>query len=246
MLRRHTGIRLCPFAIHAPERFPLSNRFPILFMFMPQNREIAQLLGSQHDAANLVSHVYYCLRNRLILKNRKKASEWSNRIVAMETTPQTPVFQPPTAVERSFNRVFGFLVGLGLGMKHNYLLQVRGRKSGKLYSTPIDLLEMDGKRFLVAPRGRTQWVRNAEAAGEVTLKKGSFRQSFRLRAIPDAEKPPLLKAYLDRFKTTVQRYFPIPAGSDVQAFESIAAKHPVFELSVAGRSRSEGRRPLTC
>ncbi len=144
-------------------------------------------------------------------------------------------------MERAFNRCFGFLVGLGLGMKHNYLLQVRGRKSGKLYSTPIDLLELDGKRFLVAPRGRTQWVRNGEAAGEVTLKKASFRRSFQLRAIPDAEKPPLLKAYLDRFKTTVQRYFPIPAGSDVQAFESIAANYPVFELIVAASSSAEGK-----
>lgn len=144
-------------------------------------------------------------------------------------------------MERAFNRCFGFLVGLGLGLKHNYLLQVRGRKSGKLYSTPIDLLEMDGKRFLVAPRGRTQWVRNAEVAGEVTLKRGSFRQSFRLRAIPDPEKPALLKAYLDRYKTTVQRYFPVPAGSDVQAFASIAANHPVFELSDPRTSSSEGR-----
>jgi deazaflavin-dependent oxidoreductase (nitroreductase family) len=110
---------------------------------------------------------------------------------------------------------------------------VRGRKSGKLYSNPVDLLEIDGKRFLVAPRGRTQWVRNAEAAEEVTLKKGGFRQSFRLRAIPDAEKPALLKAYLDSLKTTVQRYFPVPAGSDVQRFASLAANYPVFEL-IAG------------
>jgi len=143
-----------------------------------------------------------------------------------------PGFRPPTPVERAFNRLFGFLVGLGLGMKHNYLLQVRGRKSGKLYSTPIDLLEMDGKRYLVAPRGNTQWVRNAEAAGEVTLKKGGFRQSFRLRAISDAEKLPMLKAYLDSFKTTVQRYFSVPAGSDLQAFENIAGNYPVFELLV--------------
>ena len=148
----------------------------------------------------------------------------------MEITPNTTVFNPPTALERTFNRTFGLLVGLGFGLKHNYLLQVRGRKSGKLYSTPIDLLEMDGKRFLVAPRGRTQWVRNAEAAGEVTLKRGGFRQSFRLRAVQDAEKPVLLKAYLERFKTTVQRYFPVAAGSDVQAFASIGANYPVFEL----------------
>ncbi len=147
----------------------------------------------------------------------------------METKSGAP-FRQPTAIERVFNRCFGFLVGLGLGMKHNYLLQVRGRKSGKLYSNPIDLLEMNGHRFLVAPRGRTQWVRNAEAAGEVALKRGSWQQSFSLRAIPDADKPELLKAYLDSFKTAVQRYFPVRVGSDAQAFAEIAPNYPVFEL----------------
>src|ERR1700688_2648306 len=106
-------------------------------------------------------------------------------------------FRAPTAIERIFNRVFGFVVGLGWGFSYNYLLQVRGRKSGKIYSTPIDLLELGGKKFLVAPRGHTQWVRNAEAAGEVTLKKGSQRLKFRLRPVADAEKPELLKAYLE-------------------------------------------------
>ncbi len=133
-------------------------------------------------------------------------------------------------MERQFNRLFGFLVGLGFGLKHNYLLQVRGRKSGRIYSTPIDLLEVGGKRFLVAPRGRTQWVRNAEAAGEIALKKGRSRQSYGLRLVADAEKPALLKAYLDNFKTAVQRYFPVAAGSAVEQFTSIAARYPVFEL----------------
>ena len=110
----------------------------------------------------------------------------------MSDASSSPAFRQPTAIERLFNRVFGFLVG-GLGFKHNYLLQVRGRKSGKLYSTPIDLLEIDGRRYLVAPRGQTQWVRNAEAAGEIVLKKGSDLQSFGLRPIANADKPPLLK-----------------------------------------------------
>jgi deazaflavin-dependent oxidoreductase (nitroreductase family) len=145
-------------------------------------------------------------------------------------TSDLPTFRAPTAGERIFNRVFGFLVGIGLGFSHNYLLKVRGRKSGKIYSTPIDLLEMNGKKFLVAPRGRTQWVRNAEAAGEITLKKGSKRQSFRLQAIPDTDKPEILKAYLDAFKQEVQTYFTIPAGSPTQAFSEIAPNYPAFEL----------------
>src|SRR5579863_6992023 len=140
------------------------------------------------------------------------------------------VFREPTAVEKIFNRGFGFLVGIGLGFSYNYLLQVRGRKSGKIYSTPINLLERDGKRFLVAPRGRTQWVRNAEAAGEVTLKKGSRREQFRLSPVSDAEKPELLKAYLDNFKREVQRYFSVKAGSPVEAFVELAGAYPVFEL----------------
>ncbi|MGD0180140.1 MAG: nitroreductase/quinone reductase family protein [Terriglobales bacterium] len=141
-----------------------------------------------------------------------------------------PEFRAPTAVERAFNRAFGFLVGLGLGFSHNYLLQVRGRKSGKIYSTPIDLLELGGRRFLVAPRGRTQWVRNAEAAGEVTLKKGKTRLRFHLRTIPDADKPGILKAYLDSFKREVQRYFPVAAGSPPEAFVPLVQSYPAFEL----------------
>ena len=141
-----------------------------------------------------------------------------------------PSFREPTAVEKLFNRTFGFLVGLGLGPSHIYLLQVRGRKSGKLFSTPVDLLEQGGKRYLVAPRGRTQWVRNAEAAGGITLKKGSKVQEFHLRAIPEADKPQILKAYLDSFKREVQRYFPIPAGSPPEQFVAISESYPAFEL----------------
>jgi deazaflavin-dependent oxidoreductase (nitroreductase family) len=153
----------------------------------------------------------------------------------MNTDSNFRSFREPTRIEKVFNRAFGFLVGLGLGLKHNYLLEVRGRKSGRVYSTPINLLVVGGpggaaKLYLVAPRGRTQWVRNAEAAGEITLKKGRTRQNFRVRPIPDEEKPEFLKLYLERFAPTVQRYFPIPAGSPLEAFHDFARNYPVFEL----------------
>jgi deazaflavin-dependent oxidoreductase (nitroreductase family) len=141
-----------------------------------------------------------------------------------------PVFRAPSAGERFFNRVFGFLVGLGIGFPHNYLLQVRGRKSGRIYSTPVDLLKFEGKQFLVAPRGRTQWVRNAEAAGEITLKRGRTRLRYRLRTVPEGERPPILKAYLDQFRREVQRYFPVQAGSPAQAFQGVVQSYPAFEL----------------
>jgi deazaflavin-dependent oxidoreductase (nitroreductase family) len=139
-------------------------------------------------------------------------------------------FLKPTSFERVLNRVFGFLVGLGIGLRHNYLLQVRGRKSGKLYSTPVDVLDDGARLFLVCPRGRAQWVLNAEASGRVTLKHGTSIREFALRVVPDAERAPILKNYLDRFKLTVQRYFPVPAGSPPEAFSPYLAQYPVFEL----------------
>src|SRR5437870_8668090 len=136
----------------------------------------------------------------------------------------------PRAVWSGYSIVF-MLVGLGVGFSYNYLLEVRGRKSGRTYSTPIDLLELNGKRYLVAPRGRTQWVRNAEAAGEVMLKKGRTRQRFRLRALADSEKPEVLKAYLDTFRREVQQYFPVKAGAPAEAFRAVAERYPAFELT---------------
>lgn len=142
-------------------------------------------------------------------------------------------FRKPSIIEAFFNKVFGFLVGLGLGFSYNYLLQVRGRKTGRVYSTPIDLLEIDGRKYLVAPRGRAQWVRNAEAAGKVVLKRGRMRQTFLIHPLPDADKPRILKSYLERFHREVQRYFPVEAGSEEEAFVAIAPSYPAFELTAA-------------
>jgi deazaflavin-dependent oxidoreductase (nitroreductase family) len=137
---------------------------------------------------------------------------------------------PATVFERLFNKAFGVLIGLGLGLRHNYLLEVRGRKTGRLFSTPVDLLVIDGRRFLVAPRGQTAWVRNALASGTVALKKGRRRDGFRARPLSADEKPAVLKAYLDRFQLTVQRYFPVPAGSPAEAFRPLVDRYPAFEL----------------
>ncbi|HUK47862.1 MAG TPA: nitroreductase family deazaflavin-dependent oxidoreductase [Terriglobales bacterium] len=140
--------------------------------------------------------------------------------------------EAPSSGEKFFNRAFGFLAGLGLAPSFIYLLEVRGRKSGKLYSTAVNVLEINDKQFLVAPRGRTQWVRNAEAAGEITLKRGT-RRKFRLRPLADSEKPEVLKAYLTNYKSAVQRFFPIKPGARLEEFADIAAGYPVFEL-IAG------------
>jgi deazaflavin-dependent oxidoreductase (nitroreductase family) len=140
-------------------------------------------------------------------------------------------FRPPNLIDRIINRAFGLLLKLGLGLKHNYLLEIRGRKTGKIYSTPVNVLEYREKEYLVAPRGYTQWVRNVEAGSEAALVKAGRREGIKLKAVANEAKPEILKAYLDRFKPAVQRYFPIPAGSPAEAFTPLAEKYPVFELT---------------
>ena len=144
-------------------------------------------------------------------------------------------FQRPTFVERLLNRGIGALMRLGIGPAHMRVLAVRGRKSGKLYSLPVDLLSDGGRLYLVAPRGYTEWVRNAEVAREVTLRRGGRTERYRLRTLADAEKPPILKAYLDGFRREVQRYFPVPAGSPPEAFAPHAPRYPAFELRLDSR-----------
>lgn len=150
--------------------------------------------------------------------------------VGMNGSAQAPSFRKPNPLEALFNRALGFLVGLGVGPAYMQLLQVRGRKTGHLYSTPVNLLEVAGKPYLVAPRGRTQWVRNAETTGEILLKRRKQERKYRLRHVPDAEKPDILKLYLDSYRSQVQQYFSVSAGSPPAAFREIAARYPVFEL----------------
>ena len=115
-------------------------------------------------------------------------------------------FRAPTRFERLFNGLIGACLRLGFGPAHMWLLEVRGRKSGKLYSTPVDLLAVQDRLYLVAPRGRTQWVRNLEASGEVTLRRGTRAERYDARALPHVQKPEILKSYLDRFRREVQQW----------------------------------------
>ncbi len=149
----------------------------------------------------------------------------------MASEETKPHFLKPTAMDRIAGQVFGALLRVGIGFGHNFILEVRGRKTGKLFSTPVNLLLYGGKTYLCASRGETQWVRNARAAGRVTLVKGSRREEYTVRELPVAERAAPLKEFLDRFATSVQRYYPVKKGSPVSAFEECAKTMPVFELA---------------
>jgi deazaflavin-dependent oxidoreductase (nitroreductase family) len=139
-------------------------------------------------------------------------------------------FQKVSTLDRLFNRFMGRLLKLGVAPSYMRLLEVRGRKSGKLFTTPVNLLEFQGRLILVAARGETEWARNARAAGRITLRRGATSQSLRVREIADTDKPEIIKAFLDRFASQVQRFFDVKAGSPPDAFRAAASRTPVFEL----------------
>ena len=107
---------------------------------------------------------------------------------------------------------------------------MRGRKSGRTISLPVDPIECDGRRYLVCARGNANWVRNANAAGEIVLVQARHRRRYAVRELPPGLRSPVLKAYLDSYSREVQRFFPVPKGSPVEAFAELASRYPVFEL----------------
>ena len=136
----------------------------------------------------------------------------------------------PGAVERIFGRLLTFFVWIGLVRGHFYVLEVRGRKSGRTLTLPVDPIEFEGRRYLVCARGNSNWARNARIAGEVVLVRAMRRRRYAVRELPPGMRSPILKAYLDRFAGEVQRFFPVPKGSPVEAFNDLAPRYPVFEL----------------
>jgi len=136
----------------------------------------------------------------------------------------------PGTLDRIFGRALVFLIRIGLVRGHFYVLEVRGRTSGRTISLPVDPLDFDGQRYLVCARGNSNWVRNTRAAGEIALVRALRRRRYAARELPPDMRPPILKAYLDRFATEVQRFFPVPKGSAVEAFNDLAPRYPVFAL----------------
>jgi deazaflavin-dependent oxidoreductase (nitroreductase family) len=140
--------------------------------------------------------------------------------------------RPGWFTKNVFNRLLSALMDLGLSVWGSRVLEVRGRKSGEPRRTPVNLLSLDGRRYLVAPRGETQWVRNLRAAGEGRLLLGRRGEAFsavELTAV--AEKTPILRAYLKRWKAELGVFFDgVGPDSPERELNEAAAKHPVFRI----------------
>jgi deazaflavin-dependent oxidoreductase (nitroreductase family) len=145
--------------------------------------------------------------------------------------------QPGWFARNVFNRVVAAATRLGLSVWGSRVLRVRGRSSGQWRETPVNLLSYDGRRFLVAPRGVTQWVKNLRIAGGGELVLGRRAEPFVATEIVDDEKPALLRAYLRRWKAEVGVFFDGVSGQSSDAdLRRIAADHPVFLVESVSRS----------
>ena len=128
------------------------------------------------------------------------------------------------------NKLIAPLARLGLAGRRTHVLTVPGRKSGLPRSTPVQLLFLDGQRWLVAPYGEGDWVRNARAAGTVELTRARKTETLRVEEVESEEAAPVLREYLRR-TSIVKPYFDATADSPLEAFAAEAACHPVFRLS---------------
>src|SRR5882672_7904811 len=113
-----------------------------------------------------------------------------------------------------------------------HLLTAPGRTTGRLYSTPVKLVERDGARWLVAPYGERSWVKNARAAGWVELRHGRRVERVRITAAEPAAAGPVLRDYL-RSTPVTQRFFDVHADSPLEAYVAEASRHPVFLIGPA-------------
>jgi deazaflavin-dependent oxidoreductase (nitroreductase family) len=132
-----------------------------------------------------------------------------------------------------FNPLVAALTRLGVSVYGSRVLEVRGRKSGEWRQTPVNLLRFGDADYLVAPRGHTQWVKNLRASGNGRLRVGRRVQPFRAVELAGDEKPPLLRAYLKKWKFEVGAFFGgVGPDSSDDELRRIASDHPVFRLTM--------------
>jgi deazaflavin-dependent oxidoreductase (nitroreductase family) len=142
--------------------------------------------------------------------------------------------KPDWFTKHVFNPIVAGLTRIGMSVYGSRILAVRGRKSGEWRTTPVNLLVLEGTRYLVAPRGHTQWVRNLRVAGGGELRLGRQAEPFTATEVPDAEKPPILRAYLKRWKLEIGMFFGgVGPDSPEEELRRIAPDHPVFRIEAA-------------
>jgi deazaflavin-dependent oxidoreductase (nitroreductase family) len=140
--------------------------------------------------------------------------------------------EPGWFTKNVFNWAVAGLTRAGVSVAGSRVLEVQGRKSGEWRRTPVNVLTLKGVRYLVSPRGRSQWVRNIRVSGQGRLVLGRRSERISVTELPDDEKPALLRAYLKRWKWEVGAFFGgVGPDSSDEELRRIAPDHPIFRIT---------------
>jgi deazaflavin-dependent oxidoreductase (nitroreductase family) len=140
-------------------------------------------------------------------------------------------YRRPAALTQVMNRMMGWLASLGLTPSHMITLEVKGRRSGQPRSTVVNAVEYEGARYVVSPRGESEWVRNVRAAGGEAIVRHRGRRSVRLEEVPPEQRAPILKKYLSENAMSTKQHFGIDPKAEIAEFAALAERHPVFRVS---------------
>jgi deazaflavin-dependent nitroreductase family protein len=157
--------------------------------------------------------------------------EHCSQLLREEAMTSNRYIKPSRATD-IFNKIVARLTKLGISVWGSRVLYVRGRKTGEWRSTPVNLLTIGADRYLVAPRGETQWVRNFRAVGSGELHLGRRAEAFTATELTDDEKPAILRAYLKRWKFEVGVFFDgVDAKAPDEVLRRIAPGYPIFRIN---------------
>lgn len=139
--------------------------------------------------------------------------------------------RPPWIVRKVFNPALMVVAGrLGRGPRDIHVLSVPGRKSGVDRSVPVNVLSVDGKRYLLSPRGQTEWVKNLREAGSGTLSRGGVSEIVTVFELEDPAKPPILRAYLRQYANQAKGLFTVTEDASEESLLRAARDHPAFQI----------------
>jgi deazaflavin-dependent oxidoreductase (nitroreductase family) len=142
------------------------------------------------------------------------------------------MYNKPSGFVKKMNSALGWVFARGLGSKRWVQIEHKGRKSGKTYKTAVNWTQLEGQRYLVAPRGETQWVRNVRAdGGKAVLTKGKS-ETVRLEEIPVDARAAIIKNYVAENKV-VKGEFGLEPDDPIEKYQEIAPNHPTFRIHTA-------------
>jgi deazaflavin-dependent oxidoreductase (nitroreductase family) len=152
---------------------------------------------------------------------------------AASNAASAPYYLQASPLAARLNSLVGWLARHGISFLGTAELSVRGRKSGRMQRIPVNPHSYDGAQYLLSARGHSQWVRNMRAAGGGELRVGRRVRVFSAVEVPDAEKLPVLRTYLEKWGWEVDQYFRgVTAKSSDEELLAAAPDHPVFRITV--------------